>query len=59
MERQLTIEEVRHFLGTASKQFEKGGIFLERVRFKRNEQGVCTGIVLDYEDRNEKQEDKK
>lgn len=49
MERQVTVEEVRSFLSASDKQFVKGGIKVSRVRFKRDEEGNCTDILLDYE----------
>ena len=45
MERQVTVEEVRSFLSAS----DKGGIRVSRVRFKRDEEGNCTDILLDYE----------
>lgn len=47
----LKISEVRAFLASASKQFERENIFLHNVRFKRDDNGVLTGITLSYEDR--------
>lgn len=49
MERQVTAEEVRNFLAASDRQFVKGGIRISRVRFKRDEEGYCTDILLDYE----------
>lgn len=49
MERQVTAEEVRNFLAVSDRQFVKGGIRVSRVRFKRDEQGNCKDILLDYE----------
>ena len=49
MERQVTVEEVRSFLSASDRQFVKGGIRVSRVRFKRDEEGNCTDILLDYE----------
>ena len=49
MERQVTVEEVRSFLSASDRQFVKGGIKVSRVRFKRDEEGNCTDILLDYE----------
>lgn len=45
------IEEVRYFLEAASKQFEKKGIYLQRVHFNRNDAGVCQYVELSYEER--------
>lgn len=44
-------EEVRGFLEASNRQFEQGGIYLERALFKRDDNGVLTGITLSYEDR--------
>lgn len=33
----------------SDRQFTQGGIRVSRVRFKRDEQGNCTDILLDYE----------
>lgn len=33
----------------SDRQFTQGGIRVSRVRFKRDEQGNCTEILLDYE----------
>lgn len=49
MERQVTAEEVRNFLAVSDRQFVKGGMRITRARFKRDEQGNCTDILLDYE----------
>lgn len=49
MERQVTVEEVRSFLSASDRQFVKGGIRVSRVRFKRDKEGNCTDILLDYE----------
>lgn len=49
MERQVTVEDVRSFLSASDRQFVKGGIRVSRVRFKRDEEGNCTDILLDYE----------
>lgn len=49
MERQVTANQVRSFLQVSDKQFVKGGIRVSRVRFKRDEEGNCTDILLDYE----------
>jgi hypothetical protein len=40
---------VRSFLSASDRQFVKGGIKVSRVRFKRDEEGNCTDILLDYE----------
>lgn len=46
------IEAVRAFLIAANKQFEAQGIRLERVIFKRDEDGKLSGVRLSYEDTN-------
>ena len=51
MGRKINIEEVRGFLEASNRQFEQGGIYLERALFKRGDNGVLTGITLSYEDR--------
>ena len=48
MNRQVSADEVRNFLMASDRQFTQGGIRLSRVRFKRDEQGNCTEILLDY-----------
>ena len=47
MNRKVTVNEIRDFLAAALRQFEQGGIYVERVRVKRTE----TGIYIDYEER--------
>lgn len=52
MNREINIEEVRSFVIAANKQFEQGGIFLERIKFSRDEKtGALLGLSLNYEDR--------
>lgn len=51
MGRKINIEEVRGFFEASNRQFEQGGIYLERALFKRDDNGVLTGITLSYEDR--------
>lgn len=46
------IDAVRAFLIAANKQFEAQGIRLERVIFKRDEEGKLSGVRLSYEDTN-------
>lgn len=46
MGRKINIEEVRGFLEASNRQFEQGGIYLERALFKRDDNGVLTGITL-------------
>lgn len=45
------IEAVRAFIEAANRQFEEQGIYLGRVLFKRDEEGLLTAVILDYEDR--------
>lgn len=47
----LDIEEVRHFIAATNKQFERGGIFIDRIRFVRDCTGVVQEIYIDYEQR--------
>ena len=51
-EQENRIEAVRAFLITANKQFKTQGIRLERVIFKRDEDGKLSGVRLSYEDTN-------
>lgn len=51
MGRKINIEEVRGFFEASNRQFEQGGIYLERALFKRDDNGVLTSITLSYEDR--------
>lgn len=46
------IDAVRAFLIAANTQFEAQGIRLERVIFKRDEEGKLSGVRLSYEDTN-------
>lgn len=46
------IDAVRAFLIAANNQFEAQGIRLERVIFKRDEDGKLSGVRLSYEDTN-------
>ncbi len=59
MNREINIEEIRGFLEAANKQFEQGGIYLQRVLFKRNDDGMLTGLSLSYEDRTTAQDETK
>ena len=51
------IDAVRAFLIAANKQFEVQGIRLERVIFKRDEDGKLSGVRLSYEDTNPDEEE--
>lgn len=51
MDRKINIEKVRSFIAAANKQFEQGGIFIGRIRFKRSETGTVESIYIDYEER--------
>lgn len=46
------IDAVRAFLIAANKHFEAQCIRLERVIFKRDEDGKLSGVRLSYEDTN-------
>ena len=46
------IDAVRAFLIAANNQLEAQGIRLERVIFKRDEDGKLSGVRLSYEDTN-------
>ena len=50
------IDAVRAFLIAANTQFEAQGIRLERVIFKRDEDGKLSGVRLSYEDTNPDEE---
>ena len=58
MKQALTIEEVRHFIAATNKQFERGGIFIDRVRVKRDGTGAVQEIFIDYEQRTEADNEK-
>ena len=51
------IDAVRAFLIAANNQFEAQGIRLERVIFKRDEDGKLSGVRLSYEDTNPDEEE--
>ena len=46
------IDSVRAFLEAANRQFEEQGIRLDRVIFKRDEDGNVLSVRLSYEDTN-------
>lgn len=58
MKQTLTIEEVRHFIAATNKQFERGGIFIDRIRFVRDSTGAVQEIYIDYEQRTEADDEK-
>lgn len=58
MTQTLTIEEVRHFIAATNKQFERGGIFIDRIRFVRDSTGAVQEIYIDYEQRTEADDEK-
>lgn len=58
MKQTLTIEEVRHFIAATNKQFERGGIFIDRIRFVRDGTGVVQEIYIDYEQKTEADDEK-
>ena len=51
MNRKETINEIREFLAAALRQFEQGGIYVERVRVKRTETGDVQDIYIDFVER--------
>lgn len=53
MERKIGIEEVRSFIAAANKQFEQGGILIDRIRFKRSDDGTVVDIYIDYEEQDD------
>lgn len=46
------IDSVRAFLEAANRQFEEQGIRLDRVIFKRDDDGNVLSVRLSYEDTN-------
>lgn len=57
MSRNLKISEVRTFLASASRQFERENIFLHNVRFKRDEKtGEVIDIIMSYEQKDNEKE---
>lgn len=54
----MNIEEIRHFIAAMNKQFEQGGIFIERVRITRDDTGEVERIYIDYEQRTEADDEK-
>jgi hypothetical protein len=51
------IEIIRHFLKIANRQFEKEGIFIHRIIFRRDESGE-TSVELIYEEKEGNEENK-
>ena len=49
---------MRHFIAATNKQFERGGIFIDRVRVKRDDTGAVQEIYIDYEQRTEADDEK-
>lgn len=49
---------MRHFIAATNKQFERGGIFIDRIRFVRDGTGVVQEIYIDYEQRTEAEDEK-
>lgn len=47
------IEAIRGVFKALDKSIAKDGILLSQVRFKRDEQGNCTEILLSYEEQTE------
>jgi hypothetical protein len=57
MNKNLKISEVRAFLASASRQFERENIFLHNVRFKRDEKtGEVIDIIMSYEQKDNEKE---
>ena len=54
----MNIEEIRHFIAAMNKQFEQGGIYIERIRLTRDETGAVERIYIDYEQRTEEDDEK-
>lgn len=54
----MNIEEIRHFIAAMNKQFEQGGIYIERIRLTRDETGAVERIYIDYEQRTEADNEK-
>lgn len=54
----MNIEEIRHFIAAMNKQFEQGGIYIERIRLTRDETGAVERIYIDYEQRTEADDEK-
>lgn len=57
MTQTLTIEEVRGFIAATNRQIERFGIFIDRVRLKRDDTGAVQEIYIDYEERTETDDD--
>ena len=53
MDRKVSINEIRDFLAAALRQFDQGGIYVERVRIIRTEAGEIQDIHINYEERDE------
>lgn len=58
MTQTLTIEEVRGFIAATNRQIERFGIFIDRVRLKRDGTGAVQEIYIDYEERTEADDEK-
>lgn len=57
MNKNLKISEVRAFLASASRLFERENIFLHNVRFKRDEKtGEVIDIIMSYEQKDNEKE---
>lgn len=50
MDRKVSINEIRDFLAAALRQFDQGGIYVERVRIIRTEKGDIQDIYIDYKE---------
>lgn len=49
-DKETKIEAIRGVFKALDKSIAKDGIILQQVRFKRDEQGNCTEILLSYEE---------
>lgn len=49
-DKETKIEAIKGVFKALDKSIAKDGILLRQVRFKRNEQGNCTEILLSYEE---------
>lgn len=58
MKQDLTIEEVRGFIAATNRKIERFGIFIDRVRLKRDGTGAVQEIYIDYEERTEADDEK-
>lgn len=45
------VEDVRAFLSALDVHLVLGGLMIHHIRFKRDEQGYCTVILMTYEEK--------